>query len=114
MIPLFENKTCSLRYTKICTGTFQIVFGPSLALYGSVWNSEAGVLHGFSARIFCLFMPRGKFWSPGLDFGSPGRHFGPDLFGGEQWDPKKVVLRRNHFVMAVQGISRDPNEFYYI
>ena len=33
-------------------------------------------------------------------------------FWGQKWVPKKVFLRRNHVVVAIQGISQDPNEFY--
>ena len=46
-------------------GALQNGFWPYLALYGSVCNSKGWVLHGFSACIFCFFMPGGGFLSLG-------------------------------------------------
>ena len=51
-------------------------------VYGSVWNSENCILHGCSVRIFCFFMPGGRFVSPRLDFGILGQQFGPGTFLG--------------------------------
>ena len=84
-------------------GTLQNVFCPSLSLYGSVWNSDAGVLHGFAARIFCFFMPRGGFLDPGLDFGSPGRHVGPGTFFGSKMGPEKSEFATETFCHGSSG-----------
>ena len=75
-----------LAYTRILRGTpLQNGFQPSPALYGSVCFFEGGVLHGFSAHIFCFFMPGVRFWRPRLDFSSirrclKGFVLGPKLY----------------------------------
>ena len=91
------------RYFKILAGTLQNVFWPQLALYGSVWNFETGVLHSCSARIFCFFMPRGRFLSPALDFGSPGRHFGPGTCLGSKMGPGKSGVAMKSFCGGLAG-----------
>ena len=71
--------------------TLQHVFWPSLAAHGSVCNSEYWILDGFSARIFCLFMPRGDFLSSRSKFWIWGQHFGPGTFSGQKWVPRKWI-----------------------
>ena len=62
----------------------------SITFNGSVWNSEAGVLHGFSARIFCLFMPEDGLFSPGSDFLTSGQHVGLGMLWGQFWGSRKT------------------------
>ena len=69
-------------------------FRPWLALYGSIWFFEGGVLHGFSARIFYAFGPRGQIWDPGAKK-VPGLGLGP--FWSKNSGPDKVVLWTNDF-----------------
>ena len=72
---------------------------------------------------FCMVFQRASFVfsCPGTDFGAQDLIFGPGVnilargpFLGQKWAPKKVNLRRNHFVVADQGKFPNPNEFYYI
>ena len=57
-------------------------------------------------RASLFFHARGRIFEPGIDFLDPGSTFWPgDLFGVKKWS------RKNEFVMAVPGISHDPNEF---
>ena len=53
-------------------GTLHNSFWPSLALYGSVCNSEGRVLHRISARIFCFFYTRGWILGPLVRFSGLG------------------------------------------
>ena len=55
--------------------------------------------------------PAFKKRSPAFKNGNPAFKKGNPAF---KWVPPKVNLRRNHFVVAVQGKFPNPNEFYYI
>ena len=88
-------------------GTLQNEFWPYLALYGSVWNSETGVLHGFSARIFCFFMPGGRIFEPGIRFWIPRSTFWPgDLFGVNKWSRKKWICDGSILSWQFRGNSQ--------
>ena len=59
------------------------------------------------------------FSCPGADFGAQDRILDPQVnilargpFWGQTWVPEKVNLRRNYFVVAIQGKFPNPNEFY--
>ena len=41
-------------------------FQPCLATYGSVWNTDQWILHGFSIRKFEIFDPATICWTPGF------------------------------------------------
>ena len=71
---------------------------------------------------FCMFFQPasfvfhawGRMFEPGIGFWIPRSTFWPgDPFGVKEGS-RKNVLRRNHFVMAVQGKIQDPNEFYLL
>ena len=70
---------------------------------------------------FCMFVWRASFVfsCPGADLGDRGWIFGPGVnilargpFWGQKCGPKKVVSRRNDFVVRIQGNPSCPNEFY--
>ena len=67
----------------------------------------------FSAHLLVVHA-QGQFVEPKIEFLNPGSTFWPGDLLGSKMGPEKNVLRRNHFVMAAQGNSQDPNEFYYI
>ena len=88
-----------------------MVFGLDLhyiIVYGSVCNSEDWILHGFSARIFCFFVPRDGFLSPGLDFWISGQHFGSGTFFDQCWGPKKHEFAKKSFCGGLVGQSLLP------
>ena len=61
---------------------FSAITCTTKTVYGSVCFFEGGVLHGFSVRILCFFMPGDRSWRPGSDFGAPRSTFWPgDVLG---------------------------------
>ena len=59
-----------------------------------------------------FFHARGQTFEPGIGLLDPGSPCWPgDLFGVPEW-VLRDHLRRNHFVVAIQALSQDPNECY--
>ena len=56
-----------------------------------------------SARIFCFVMPRGRFLSPGLDFGIQVQHFGLVSFLGSTMGPDKSEFATESFCGGLAG-----------
>ena len=72
---------------------------------------------------FCMVFQRASFvfscpgqtFDAGIGFFDLGATFWPgDILGVKNGSRKKMDLRRNHFLVAVQGEFRNPNELYYI
>ena len=89
-----------------------------LAITCSIWlRLQFRILDSacfFSAHLLFVHA-RGRICEPRIRFVDPGSTFWPgDLFGVKNGSWQKVKLRRNHFVVAIQGKFPNPNEFYYI
>ena len=85
-----------------------MVFGHNLRCAARFDFFEGGVLHGFSARIFCFFMPRGGFCGRGSDFPALGLTFRPGDNFGYVWGPKKDDFVVESFCEGLGGKSIVP------
>ena len=75
-----------------------------------MFNSGGGILHGFSARIFYVFGPRGHIWDPGPNNVARA---GPGAFFEQKWGPEKnVVLWKMYFPNGDYGGPPEGNGSY--